>query len=160
MKEIQQWTAVICIAALTASLAQSILPSGSMERIGKFVVGAFIICVMVAPIAKFAPQLRMGLAGSTEQTRTADSQLQTTVEKQIGQEAQKSITNLVTAELAGIQIKCKNVSVDMDTKEDGRISITKLVVTLEKKDAAKVKTAQDYLQKELGLQTEVVTDGS
>ena len=159
MKEIQQWTTVICLAALTASLAQSILPSGSMERIGKFVVGAFILCVMIAPIAKFAPQLRMSLGSGSGTADMSNAQLQKTVNSQIGEEARKSVTNLATAELARIQIKCKNVSVDMDTKEDGRISITKLIVTLEKKDAARAGMVQDNLEKELGLQTEVLTDG-
>lgn len=160
MKEIQQWTMVICLAALTASLAQSILPAGSMERMGKFVVGAFIICVMISPLAKFAPQIRMSVNSGSERTTSQDTQLQSTVNNQMEQAAQKSVQNLVTAELARIQIKCKNVSVIMDTKEDGRISITKVIVTLSEKDVAKTKTAQDYLAKELGLQMEVVADGS
>jgi hypothetical protein len=160
MKEIQQWTMVICLAALTASLAQSILPAGSMERMGKFVVGAFIICVMVSPLSKFAPQIRMSINSGGDWKASQNTQLQTTVNDQLKQATQESIQNLVTAELARIQIKCKNVSVIMDTKEDGRISINKVIVTLPKKDVAKTKTAQDYLVKELGLQTEVVADGS
>jgi stage III sporulation protein AF len=160
MKDVQQWTMVICLAALTASLAQSILPSGSMERMGKFVVGAFIICVMISPIAKFAPQFRMSINSQNERTASQDTKLLTTVNNQLEQAAQESIQNLVTAELAQIQIKCKNVSVIMDTKEDGRISITKVIVTLSEKDVTKTKTAQDYLAKELGLQMEVVADGS
>ncbi len=159
MKEIQQWTAVICLAALTAALAQSLLPSGSMERMGKFIVGAFMICVMIAPIAKFAPQLRLSLGGTAEKTLPQSPALESTVDSQIAEASQKSISNLVTAELAQKQIKCKNVRAVMDTKQDGRISITKIIVTLDAKDAAKAEAAQEYLEKELGLKTEVVSDG-
>ena len=160
MKDIQQWTMVICLAALTASLAQSILPAGSMERMGKFVVGAFIICVLISPIAKFVPQVQMSMDRGSQRTTPQNAQMESTVNKQMEQAAQKSVSNLVTAELARIQIKCKNVSVIMDTKEDGRISITKVIVTLSEKDVTKTKTAQDYLAKELGMQMEVVADGS
>jgi hypothetical protein len=160
MKDIQQWTMVICLAALTASLAQSILPAGSMERMGKFVVGAFIICVMISPLSKFVPQIRLSFDSGSDWTASQNTQLQSTVNDQLKRATQESIQNLVTAELARIQIKCKNVSVMMDTKEDGRISITKVTVTLSKKDVSKTKTAQDYLSKELGLQMEVVADGS
>ena len=159
MKEIQQWTAVICLAALTASLAQSLLPAGTMERMGKFVVGAFMICVMIAPIAKFAPQLRTGLGTSPEKTVSQSPALQSAVNSQIADASQKSVANLVTAELSRIRIKCKNVRAVMDTEQDGRISITKVVVTLDGKDAAEKQTAKEYLEKELGLKTEVVTDG-
>ncbi|MGC7323198.1 stage III sporulation protein AF, partial [Mycobacteroides abscessus subsp. massiliense] len=58
---IQQWTAVICLAALVAALAQTLIPAGSMERMGKFVVGAFIICVMIAPVSKIVPQISSGM---------------------------------------------------------------------------------------------------
>lgn len=159
MKEIQQWTAVICLAALTASLAQSLLPSGTMERMGKFIVGAFMICVMIAPIAKFAPQLRMSLNSGSGKASVQNPAFQSTVNSQIAEASQKSVSNLVTAELARIQIKCKNVRAVMDTNRDGRISITKIIVTLDAKDAAKAQAAQNYLEKELGLKTEVVSDG-
>lgn len=158
MKEIQQWTAVICLAALTASLAQSLLPSGSMERMGKFIVGAFMICVMIAPIAKFAPQLHLSLSSTSGKTVTQNQTLESTVDSQITEASRKSISNLVTAELAKIQIKCKNVRVVMDTKQDGRISITKIIVTLDAKDTARLQEAQKYLEKELGLKTEVVSN--
>jgi stage III sporulation protein AF len=159
MKEIQQWTAVICLAALTVSLAQSLLPSGTMERMGKFIVGAFMICVMIAPIAKFAPLLRSSFTASSEKTASQSSALESTMKNQVAEASQKSITNLVTAELSRIRVKCKNVRTVMDTEKDGRISITKVIVTLDAKDAAAKQSVQEYLEKELGLKTEVVTDG-
>lgn len=159
MKEIQQWTAVICLAALTASLAQSMLPAGQMERMGRFVVGAFMICVMIAPLSNLPAQLRLSAGGTAEKAPAQNEQLESTVNSQMAEASQKSISGLVTAELARLRIKCKNVRVVMDTNRDGRISITKVIVTLEAKDAAQARTAQNYLEKELGLKTEVVTDG-
>ena len=44
MSEIREWASVICMSALAAALLQSLAPSGTMERMAKFVIGAFIIC--------------------------------------------------------------------------------------------------------------------
>lgn len=159
MKDVQQWTAVICLAALVAALAQSILPPGSMERMGKFVVGAFMICVMIAPLTKIAPQLRMSFGSSSDGTTAArEKDMKSAVNNQVMEELQKSIANLVTAELSRRQIKCKNVQAIMDTNTDGRIFISKIIVKLKSRDHEEAKVAEEYLEKELGLKTEVVLD--
>lgn len=158
MKEVQQWTLVICLAALATSLAQSLLPAGTMEHMGKFVVGAFMICVIIAPISKIVPQVKVNMADSPYSGKTQSSMLESTVSRQMEEEAQKSISNLVASQLGKINIKCKNVQTVMDTNSDGRISISKVVVRLESKSTADRKAAQEYLQKQLGLKTEVISD--
>ncbi|MCI1955496.1 MAG: stage III sporulation protein AF [Oscillospiraceae bacterium] len=159
MSGIQQWTAVICLAALVAALAQGLIPAGSMERMGKFVVGAFVLCVMIVPVFKAVPKIGAGLESANSGGQGQDTRLESTVNSQVMEESQKSVANLVTAELSRIRIKCKNVRVVMDTNRDGRISINKVIVTLDKKDAADAESAAEYLKKELGLKTEVVSDG-
>lgn len=159
MKEIQQWTAVICLAALTATLAQWPLPPGSMERMGKFIVGAFIVCVMISPISKFVSQANLALSESTGPEKQQSEKFENTVENQVEEESRKSITSLVTAELSRIGMKCKNVQVTMDRNKDGRISITKVIVCLNSKNAADAQKAKEYLEKELQLKTEVVLNG-
>ncbi len=158
MSAVREWSTVICLAALAAALLQSLVPNGSMERMAKFVIGAFFICVIILPLSKAVPQMKLRLNRSSSSVQ--NDRLETTVESQIRSESQKSISNLVTAELSRIHIKCKNVHVDMDTDANGSISITKVTVTLGKKYAAQCQTAADYLEKELGIKTEVVSDGS
>ena len=64
----------------------------------------------------------------------------------------------MAAELNEIHMKCKNVDVNMDTNEDGSISITKVIVVLDKENAAGCQQAAAYLEKELGLKVEVTAD--
>lgn len=159
MKVIQQWTLIICLASLTAALVQSILPNGSMERMGRFVMGAFLICAMIEPLSKFIPSLRVSLQSSANSASQENTEIQSTVNSEMKEEAEKSVTRLVMAELARTGIKCKNVQVDMDTTAGSSINISKVIVRLNKSDAAKTTAAKEYLEKELGLKTEVVTDG-
>lgn len=156
MNDIREWTTVICLAALVAAMLQSLVPNGSMERMAKFVIGAFVICALISPLSRIIPKIGVSLRGTD--TVPEGTRLQSTVEQQVRTAAQESITNLVAAELSGIQMKCKNVTVDMDTNDDGSISITKVIVVLDKENAADCQRAAAYLEKELGLKMEVTAD--
>ncbi|MCY1714226.1 stage III sporulation protein AF [Caproiciproducens galactitolivorans] len=156
MNAVREWSAAICLAALVATLLQSLVPGGSMERMVRFVVGAFMICAIIVPLAKIAPQI--GTKFQTDAPSRANSQLEGTVDKQISEAAQASIKNLVITELNNIGVKCKNVRVFMDTNEDGSISINKVVVTLAKGYSSDCEKASAHLKKVLGLKMEVIAD--
>ncbi len=157
MNAIREWSAGICLAALTAALAQGLVPGGPMERMEKFVVGAFLVCALIAPVTKLVPSFQQAV-GNAESDAAPSSRMEETVDGQIRSAAEKSISNLVGAELARKNIKCKNVRVEMDTNEDGRISITKVTVTLIPGDSSRVREAQEILTERLGVRTEVVSD--
>lgn len=159
MKEVQAWTAVICFAALAAALIRWILPAGPMERMGRFVAGAVMICAMIAPAAGFFPGLRTNFARLAGETSSRQSNgVSSAVEGAESSEAKKSIVRLVRTETARLGINCKNVSVDMDRGKDGRIVISRIKVMLGKKDASRAEELRKYLEKELGLDTEVAAD--
>lgn len=157
MNAVREWSAAICMAVLAAAMLQNLVPNGSMERMIRFVIGAFVICALIVPVSQIVPQVSLDLQQPSQSQ--PDSQLQNTVEDQISSAAQDSIYNLVVAELSRIDIKCENVAAIMDTHEDGSISINKVVVKLAKGYGSECRKASDYLQKELGIKTEVSSDG-
>ena len=159
MNAVREWSTAICLAALVAALAQGLAPGGAMERMEKFVIGAFIVCALVAPISRAVPRLSLALKGGGSRAGNSSSRLEETVDSQVRSAARKSISNLVASELARKNLKCKNVRVDMDTNAQGSISITKVTVTLDAKDAARCREAQEALTKTLGIQTEVLSNG-
>ncbi len=156
MNAVKEWSAAICMAVLAASMLQNLVPNGSMERMVKFVIGAFVICALIQPLAKIVPQVSFDFQENTKSP--VNSELKGTVETQLSSAAQNSIRNLVITELNNINIKCENVNVIMDTNEDGSISINKVVVTLAKGYDADCKTASEHLEKALGLKMEVTVD--
>ncbi len=156
MSGVREWSTAICMAALVAAMLQSLVPNGSMERMVKFVIGAFIICAIIVPLTKIVPQISVTLQESA--TSQDNSQFKGTVEKQLSTAAQDSITNLVVAELNNMNIKCKNVNVIMDTNEDGSISINKVVVILAKGYGEDSQKASAHLEKTLGIKMEVTAD--
>ena len=158
MNAVKEWSMVICMAALIATMLQNLVPSGSMQRMIKFVIGAFIICVLIAPLKKITPIIKLDVDENTN--GTSNSQLKKTVDNQYSLAVKESITNLVMTELNSINIKCKNVNVIMDRNEDECISINKVVVNLAKGYDSECKRAENHLEKVLGLKTEVTSDGS
>lgn len=158
MNAVKEWSAAICMAALVAAMLQGLVPGGSMERMIKFVIGAFVICALIVPLAKIAPKISMNVQENV--SSPVNSQLEGTVEKQLSSAAKESITNLVVSELNNIGIKCKNVNVIMDTNEDGSISINKVVVILAKGSGADCEKVSARLEKTLGLKMEVSSDES
>lgn len=158
MNAVKEWSAAICMAALVAAMLQGLVPGGSMERMIKFVIGAFVICALIVPLAKIAPKISMNVQENV--SSPVNSQLEGTVEKQLSSAAKESITNLVVSELNNIGIKCKNVNVIMDTNEDGSISINKVVVILAKGSGTVCEKVSARLEKTLGLKMEVSSDES
>ena len=157
MNGIREWAAVVCLAALAAAMLQGMIPNGPMERMAKFVIGAFVICAMILPVSKALPQIRVSLNQSGARTQS-NGRLSSEVDRQYKEAARQSITGLVSAELGRMGIKCKNVQVIMDTDGNGSISISKVIVTVGKESVAGRAGAQTALQKALGIQTEVVSD--
>lgn len=158
MSEIREWASVICMAALAAALLQSLAPSGAMERMAKFVIGAFIICAIILPLSKAVPKLSLNLKSSAGGV-SSSTQFSSAVNSQIESAARRSISNLITAQLKSMNVRCKNVTVNMDTDANGRISINKVVVAIDKQNAADRQRVSASLEKTLGLKTEVITDG-
>jgi len=156
MNVVREWTTAICMAALVAAILQSLVPNGSMERMVKFVIGAFIICALIVPITKIIPQIELNLQDTSGVQESPN--LKGTVDQQLHSAAQDSITNLVNTELNNIDIKCKNVNVIMDTNDDGSISINKVVVILAKGYGGEAQKASAQLEKALGIKTEVTAD--
>lgn len=157
MSGVREWATVICLAALSAAMLQSLMPNGAMERMAKFVIGAFVICAIIAPVSKAIPQIQEGLEARSRPVEENDH-LNSTVNRQYQDAARQSITGLVQSELKQMGINCKNVQVIMDTKENGSISINKIIVTIDGKTASEHTDVSSALEKALGIQTEVVSD--
>ncbi len=157
MSEIREWASVICMSALAAALLQSLAPSGAMELMAKFVIGAFIICAIIMPLSKAVPKISMNIKSSGE-TTSGSTSLNSAVKGQMETAAQSSIKNLIAAQLKSMNVRCKNVSVSMDTDADGRISINKVIVTIGKENAADIGRVSAGLEKTLGFKAEVATD--
>lgn len=157
MDRVQQWALGICLTVLVNAIVQYMIPKGSMERMLRLVIGAIVLCGLLLPLTQLSQldwQLEEPAAARYDYDGFSDE-----VERQIFQQAERNIQQVVIAELEKNGYRWKNVSVRMDTNQDGSIVIEQVVVTLDKDTLVHKDELMARLEKNLGLKTEVVWDG-
>lgn len=157
MDAVRGWSTAICLAALAAALLQGLVPGGSMERMVKLVLGAFVLCALMLPLKSLSTQIAWTF--SVEDSMREDSPLQSTVDNQMQEAARASIENLVAAELGRMDLKSEKVAVWMDTNADNSIGISRVEVTLAEGYGGDCARAQARLREVLGLEVEVTAHG-
>ena len=50
MNYVREWAAIICFASVACTMLELLSPSGKMEKMMRFVFGAFMICAMITPL--------------------------------------------------------------------------------------------------------------
>lgn len=155
MDAIQQWTAGICLSLLAVSLLRQLMPEGAMRRMGELAAGVFLLCAVLIPLTKAAPELSLLLRSAPQ---SAEEDLAETVERQQEDAVRESLTSLIAAELGRAGISADGITVIVNTGEDGSISITNITVTLPAADAGECDRAGSVLSETLGLHAEVTVN--
>ena len=155
MNYVREWAAIICFASVACTMLELLSPSGKMEKMMRFVFGAFMICAMITPL--------IGIVDTINLDFKIDHQKNTEVcdftEKLKDQEvnlAAENVKNLAMEVLQEIGIKPQKINLFMDTKDKDSISISKITVYLQKQNADRQEEVKRVVQEKLGLHTEIV----
>lgn len=154
MNAVQQWTAGVCLAVLAVSLLQHLMPEGAMRRMAELAAGIFLLCAVLVPAVRAAPDLSFLLHFTPQ---TVESELTETVERQQEDAVRESLTALIAAELGREGIPTERIEVIVNTGEDNSISITNITVTLPAAYAGECEHASSVLSEVLGLNAEVTS---
>lgn len=144
---------IICLAALASSLLEFISPSGAMEKMVKYVLGAFLLVAIITPIATFSPVFNLN--GGGQSADTGQSGFSDTVQNQYNTAVEDRMKTLVQSQLSEISIRNANVSIMMDTNKDNCISITKIIIDLPNQYTDRQEEVRATVEKNLGIKTEV-----
>ena len=156
MSAVQDWAAALCLAALSAALLQYLSPGGTMEKIFRLVLGAFVLCGLLSPLAETVPAIAESIPAWSQ--AGAESGFAQSVDDQILQAADASLRQVIVGELYSMGYPCENIEIFMDMPEDGRIVINKVAVTL-RASAEECGEAPGRLEKATGLKMEVTAYG-
>lgn len=158
MGAVQQWALGICLTVLVNAVVHYVIPSGSMEKMLRLVLGAFVLCGILIPLAQALPNL------SFELEKPADTLYEyggfaDRVEQEMFEQAERNVRQVVIADLEKNRYPWENVSVRMDRNGDGSIVIDRVIVTLDKDALVRRDELAAHLEQTLGLKTEVVWNG-
>lgn len=153
MNGIREWTLIICFASISASMLELISPDGKMEKMVRFVLGAFMICAFIFPLTNTLSNIEVDFKALTLCLDSSDFKSQ--AENQVKTQASEKIHSLTKKLLGEKNVDAEEINVFMDTNEKGCISIVKVDVLLRDQDANKKEEIIDVLKKELGVEVEV-----
>ena len=83
MNAVYQWATVVCLAAIVGAMIELITPIGRMEKMVRFVLGAFMICAMIAPFTSTAIKITFDLPTENSIRQEDTSSFQQGLDQQI-----------------------------------------------------------------------------
>lgn len=154
MSDVKEWAAIICFAALACTIIEMISPAGKMEKMVRFVMGAFMICAMLQPIINIT-KLRFDFnINSRKKCEIHGYKKQ--LEDQTVSIAAENLKSLIINELDIIKIKPRKIQIFMDRNNTSSISISKIIIKLDKKNLDRQEEVKDLLNKKFNLQVEII----
>ncbi|MDR0404642.1 MAG: stage III sporulation protein AF [Oscillospiraceae bacterium] len=147
MNQINQWAFVLCLAVVVCSIFDMMSPSGRMQQIMHLVLGAFLICAMIVPIA--GSNFKMKFPEKICEENDLGKDLKQEVTNQTKKLAEENLVPFVREILERENIQTEKVEIFMDTEETGSISINKVSVILKKKDIEEINKAERILREKM-----------
>lgn len=154
MSGVKEWVVVICISVIACTMLEFITPDGKMERIVRFVFGAFMIIAIIGPL------INMNLDTSFEikNKKFVDinsSKLSENIYEQSLDVASKNIKRVIKDELKDMNLKYKKIDVIMDKRDKGCISISKVKIYTDNENLNKKEEVRKKLKEKLDLNIEI-----
>lgn len=151
MDTLREWITGICVAAVAASAAKIITPSGSMQRTMKIVSAALVLCIIISPLIgevsfNFGDELdSVYIESSGELEKTAAEQTERYTEAQL--------KTLIEPYLKKYGIERAEISIIMERDENMRISLICAEIGISAGDMPCAASAEKNIEQELGIET-------
>ena len=158
MNAVYQWATVVCLAAIVGAMIELVTPVGRMEKMVRFVLGAFMICAIITPFTSTAIKITFDLPTESSIRQEDASSFQQELNQQVLKVAAENIRALAVEELGKEQIIPQKIEVNMDTSDKESISIINVVVYLEESQKENRWKAQQVLEDGLGLPIGIIVN--
>lgn len=156
MNAIVSWASIICIAAIVGAMLQLLSPSGKMEKMVRFVFGAFMICALLTPLIGTMGKITFDFELDTSALEKTN-EFTNHIDEQIAEAAGNNIRSLTQELLSEKKATAQKIEVFMDTGDNNSISITKIIITLDEEEKSRAGELKKAVEEKLGLTVEIVT---
>lgn len=153
MDSVTAWAAGICLCTIVCAVLDMITPNGGTEKTVRFVLGLFMVCAVVVPLADFSFDWNEITA---EEQYEANTDLKEDIQNQGIQIVERELEQMIadTAEPFGAVPEKTEINTDIDN--ENRISIVSVTVILNGKDAEKAIQIKNAVESELGIVCDTV----
>ena len=153
MEGLREWALAVCAAAVAGSLAHLACPSGEVAKVYKITISVFLLCCILAPVLTGALGGDWGAESfMTSETEEKTAELENTFKTQVKDEFCASIKAFVENELGLVGVSAQEISINVNTNEQGGIFITELIVFLSTEHEDKQAEIIAKLRDNLGIE--------
>lgn len=150
MDAVYSWAAAVTICSVIACIVEMLTSNSSMEKTVRFVLGLFMLCVIIAPLTSVVQGIG-GIDFDMKYEYECNDDMQETQIKLL----QNEIGQLVEKTLAQSGIKPLVTEIKMDIDDSGNIDSVKADITIQQADAEKAAKAEEIILTELGIECTV-----
>ncbi|MDR3552708.1 MAG: hypothetical protein P4L75_06240 [Clostridia bacterium] len=158
MEAIKAWAMTLCFAAVAAGMAGVVAPTGSMEKVYKFVVSVFFLACVLVPFFSIRqislPQSLLEDSGTT----SSGYAVQSLVSQQQTDAARIKISQLVCSCCKKYGVSPQYVYIDFSGSSSA-LEVSGIRVVVTKSDYEKKKQLVEACKTQLGLDVQIEAKG-
>lgn len=158
MNIFSSWTISVCISAVVASLFELLVPKGNMEKMFRFILGAFMVCVVLLPINTLALDLKNSFSFKSYDYKESD--YCTYVNEKYINSAKNILYSQAQEAISKLGIIPQNIDINMDITDDYSISMILIKVKVSEDYSEKVQNIEEIIYSETGVKCEVYVEGN
>ena len=157
MQTLRQWCFSVCATAVCCGIVQILIPRSGLERILKMTVSVFFLTSLITP-------LLLGIQGGNlsldwelsreqveQQLQSRGESLESELERRFARDASGQLEQIVSEALVQMGINSSEISIKVNTNEEGSISISEVELQLDEQYESRHDEIRSQLEEILGV---------
>ena len=148
MDGVRVWATAVCTAAVVCSVLRLLFPETLLGQQGRLLLPCVFLCALLMPLPAAWQSIAMPPLAEGEAVDNAA--LEARMQQQITAQMNDTLLAMVNSALEGYGWQAKKVTVDMDIREDGSISMGQITLYVDAKTAVHSAAVRQAAEKRLG----------
>ena len=153
MESVEKWALAVCATALICTLLRHLFPDSGVGRQGRMVLPCLFLWVLLSPRLTGFSDVK--LPDFTSKTEVNSAELTRQMRRQLTQQVEQRLLEMVNASLATYGWQAKKVTADMDIGEDGSISMGQITLYVDEDTLRRATAVRQVAEKRLGTSVRV-----
>lgn len=157
MKGLFSVVVVVCAASLICTLVSTFITDGSTKKIVNLVLGAFIICSLIAPVMSAVSSVNINLS-DYEASDSIISSNDEAYSNEVIKQTQTNLENSARDILLQNGIEINSCEIILANEDENRIIISSISIYISKENAGHSQSIQEIIKDNFGINPSVVTE--
>lgn len=153
MESVGKWALAVCATALICTLLRYLFPNNGVGRQGQMLLPCLFLWVVLSPLLTGFQGVKS--PDFTPKNEVDSAQLTLQMRRQLIQQVEQRLLQMVNGALATYGWQAKKVTADMDIGEDGSISMGQITLYVDEDTIRRATAVRQVAEKRLGTTVRV-----